>query len=460
VESTAQVVSGNAGWKLPKCERAVVLSARIVPDGQGDVGRLHVALTGHWENGPNGLAFDITEEHIDSVIAEFNAQATPVQLDYNHASVRGLSAEDGKAAGWIKQLSKVVTAKGAELWADEVEWTDEASRRIKAGEYAFCSPVLLFNQRRRTDGEKVPARLLNVALTNIPFLDGLTPVRLSEVAAADDEDAEAVPAPEGEAPAADAPAEAEAVPAAEPVAEAAPEAEAPEQGTQDGDKPAAGDEAPAAVSLVDDLARLVGVDSATVIDLMRRHADGFVKAIGETLDRERQAASNQGAAISMSEQAPNDADLRVKEIEAKRNEARVLELSQRLEAVERENVARAEAEANRAKAALEARVDADIASGRVPDAERADAIFVLSQRPEAYDRLYAKRPSLTETQASTESPVDPKTVALSALDQETRLAAIACMGIVNGVTGKKLSEREAIERAVTNIATFKARKAG
>ena len=74
---------------------------------------------------------------------------------------------EAPAAGWIKTLVN----KGADgIWA-VIEWTDRAKQYIANREYRYVSPVFL---KRISDNRVI--RLINVALTNQPNIDGMVPL--------------------------------------------------------------------------------------------------------------------------------------------------------------------------------------------------------------------------------------------------------------------------------------------
>lgn len=469
------MLSGKRWASLPSSKRAVALSSRIdretiLGNGQEPTGQFQVVLTGEWEGHPEG-PFDFTEEHIDAMVALFEQQKTPIFVDYNHASIpdgRKPTAEEGKAAGWIHRLTKRLTDTGAELWAEAVEWTEEAAKKIGAGEYAFCSPVVLFGAKDRVTAERHLARLFNVALTNVPFLDGMAPVRLSETAPPKPEDEdETVTDPE--APVVDETADTE--PPAEEVEEVGEplEGEEPEEGTQEGEEPT-GDDTSASAALIDDLAKQCGgIDVATVVDVLRRHSDAFVRAINETLDRERAQKAQQATVVSMAED--KDKEARLAAIEARKKDELLVKMSERLEALDKkltEREQRDEAERKAlADAAVSEKVDGLIKTGFVLAEERDDALFMFSTAPERAARVYAvKRVPLGETQAGAEGAAaqvdaDKKLTLSDVPDDGTRQAAKTILAMTHiGEGGKtvKLSEDEACRKAIAQVA--KMRKAG
>jgi phage I-like protein len=108
--------------------------------------------------------FTLDDESARAVIAAFEAQKNDMVIDYEHQTLMGVQAP---AAGWIKKLIN----KGAEgVWA-AVEWTERAREYLKNKEYRYVSPVFL---KRITDNKVV--RLINVALTNEPNIDGMVPL--------------------------------------------------------------------------------------------------------------------------------------------------------------------------------------------------------------------------------------------------------------------------------------------
>jgi phage I-like protein len=125
-------------------------------------------------------SFLVDEESARETIAAFTGHRTDLPVDYEHQTLGGAySSPSGQApaAGWIKTLSLVSPeeAEGdaeaeAGLWA-EVEWTEEARKRLQQRQYRYLSPVALV---RRSDRRLVG--LHSVALTNKPAIVGMRPV--------------------------------------------------------------------------------------------------------------------------------------------------------------------------------------------------------------------------------------------------------------------------------------------
>lgn len=108
--------------------------------------------------------FAVDDESVTAVINAFDTQKNQMVIDYEHQTLMGTEAP---AAGWIAKLIN----KGKEgIWA-AVEWTDRAKQYLINKEYKYVSPVLL---TRKSDNKVI--RLINVALTNQPNIDGMVPL--------------------------------------------------------------------------------------------------------------------------------------------------------------------------------------------------------------------------------------------------------------------------------------------
>ncbi|MDR3322904.1 MAG: phage protease [Zoogloeaceae bacterium] len=114
----------------------------------------------------DAAAYVLEESQAAQLIAAHTAQKNPLMVDYEHQAV--LAKQNGKpapAAGWVHSLE---WRPGKGLFATGVKWTQAAKTAILADEYRYISPV--FRYDRKTGAI---ASLFNVALTNIPALDGM-----------------------------------------------------------------------------------------------------------------------------------------------------------------------------------------------------------------------------------------------------------------------------------------------
>lgn len=123
--------------------------------------------------------FSITELMLSQMVDNFDANQ-PVPADYDHISTTPVDRRPpdptaGRAAGWIYGLEK----RAKQLWA-LVDWTEEAAEHIKKKHYRYISPVI-DQEYVPVEGEtkSVGAKLLGMAITNHPFLLGMSPLALS-----------------------------------------------------------------------------------------------------------------------------------------------------------------------------------------------------------------------------------------------------------------------------------------
>lgn len=381
-----------------------------VPFGLKNIGELHIAMEGSWEGHPQG-GFKFTSDVFDEMIANFEEQKNPLPVDYEHGAFPepGQRA-DTRAAGWIQRLEKRQGEAGYDLWAI-VEWTDVAAEMIRAGEYKFCSPAFSMKSIDRSSGDERGPELANVALTNLPFLDGQSPIRLSFVCAVSA--AEPAPPPSTQ-------------PAAPPSTEQAPPL-APQQAEQD--QARAMNEMLAA--FIDAVAATADVDRAAVVAALSEMdiADVIAGRVREHLDvdgmpQEKDMTTKE----EKKPEAPkSDDDKRADEIEARANANANTILLSRVEAIEAETAKiKAEREAEKT-AAINARIGGMVGDGALLEPEREDATWMLSNQPDRFERIYGSRKGAAKpvpigvSQAGDEK-IDPETVQLSDLSNGDRVA--------------------------------------
>ena len=113
-------------------------------------------------------AWILDETAVRGIIADIEARASPVVIDYEHQlMIAKKKGGPAPASGWFKRLE---WRPGVGLFATDVEWTARAKSMIEAGEYRFISPVFNTDKRGRI------TKLFHAALTNDPAIDGMDPV--------------------------------------------------------------------------------------------------------------------------------------------------------------------------------------------------------------------------------------------------------------------------------------------
>jgi len=147
------------------------LSATLPDDRTTD---MQIAYEGVWLGHHSGQPVVFSEAMFDSWIAEFDRAGRKLLVDYEHQTEHAhRNGQPNPKAGRIQKLFKRMGAKGAELWGS-VTFTDRAASYIRSDEYDSCSLVIKPVVDRRT-GKNLGYQLTSVALTNDPFLDGLSP---------------------------------------------------------------------------------------------------------------------------------------------------------------------------------------------------------------------------------------------------------------------------------------------
>jgi phage I-like protein len=154
---------------------AVALAS--VQMGEGLV-RIPLAKLGTWWKGKQ--RFSITRKDFADLIQHFRAKPNgEVVVDYDHATEFAAgSGEAVPAAGWLKSIEDAPDADGVLYGA--VEFTDKARGMVQAREYKYISPVIAWGTRDNQTGEPRGAVLRSVALTNMPVLDSMPAIALSE----------------------------------------------------------------------------------------------------------------------------------------------------------------------------------------------------------------------------------------------------------------------------------------
>ena len=156
--------------------RTLALRAKVGISGKDPetrTGWIDIAGPGEWKGHPNG-PFTLDVDKFASCIAAFDAQANPIVVDYDHASL-AVNADGGApAAGWVQKLEM----RGERLWG-LVEWCADAAQAIRLGKFRYCSGVFVFDEPDRQSGRDTVCAIDSVALTNRPFLDGQTPIALT-----------------------------------------------------------------------------------------------------------------------------------------------------------------------------------------------------------------------------------------------------------------------------------------
>jgi len=122
------------------------------------------------------------------VMAAYKRRGNPLVFDYEHESMlaadaRGGSAMKGVAATKHAELEVRNDERGQpELWATNIEWTDEAKRQIESGERRQISPWCAFDKSTREVTEIINCALCREGATHFgTLLASRTPGRAGTV---------------------------------------------------------------------------------------------------------------------------------------------------------------------------------------------------------------------------------------------------------------------------------------
>lgn len=173
--SAARAFPGQAGFyflgELPPVVRLAAGPSPLVPGPW-----FQVAKTGTFFSPVYGK-ISITADDLTTMYQNFKTKTplapTRLPLDYDHLSDEPQKPEDGKAAGWVRDLQ--VRDNGNTLWCMP-DWTRRAAELINNREYAFVSPFFVTDYMDKVSGQKIGPTLKAIAITNRPFLEGMQPL--------------------------------------------------------------------------------------------------------------------------------------------------------------------------------------------------------------------------------------------------------------------------------------------
>ena len=139
--------------------------------------RIPLAKLGRWFKG--ALKFAITRADLAAVVANFGKRKADVVIDYDHGTEYSAgSGQPVPAAGWLKQIEPEPDGQGV-LWG-LAEFTEKARAMLAAREYKYISPVINWGARDKLTGEQQGATITSVALTNVPVLEEMPAIALSD----------------------------------------------------------------------------------------------------------------------------------------------------------------------------------------------------------------------------------------------------------------------------------------
>lgn len=148
----------------------LVSNAKFEPPADGWV---QVLTIGEFPNAEAGIVQVCDDAAFDAIAKDFTEQSRAenwpgMLVDYDHFSHQ--KDKPSGAAGWADAVER----RGDGLWA-HVRFTESGDKAVRGGEYRLLSPVL--SGFVEVEGaRKRPSKLIRLALTNDPNIQGMQPV--------------------------------------------------------------------------------------------------------------------------------------------------------------------------------------------------------------------------------------------------------------------------------------------
>lgn len=118
-----------------------------------------------WHFGANTTrnGYDVVFDSVSAraVMAAYKEHGVDVMIDLEHLSLDDKARNyDPDAVGWCR-----LEMRGADLWAVDVRWTPDGTRRLSEKTQRYISPAFMLDEQNR------PTRLVNIALCAMPATD-------------------------------------------------------------------------------------------------------------------------------------------------------------------------------------------------------------------------------------------------------------------------------------------------
>lgn len=150
--------------------------SEIALNDDGSAREVQILKVGDYEHPLYGR-FKITTEVLRKFKENFDRKVRKIDLAFNYE--HGESKAHGtKAAGWIKNL--LVKNNDSELWA-EPDWTQSGLQHVSEKEYRYTSAEFLPKYKEEGSNKVHDWVLIGAALTNKPFIKGMTAIAASEL---------------------------------------------------------------------------------------------------------------------------------------------------------------------------------------------------------------------------------------------------------------------------------------
>ncbi len=121
-----------------------------------------------WRAGvnPTRNGYDVVFDDVaaTAVMASYAEHGVDIMIDLEHLSLDDKARNyDPDAVGWCR-----LAMRGADLWAVDVRWTPDGTRRLTEKTQRYISPAFMLDEQNR------PTRLVNIALCAMPATDRIS----------------------------------------------------------------------------------------------------------------------------------------------------------------------------------------------------------------------------------------------------------------------------------------------
>lgn len=140
---------------------------------EGDKTWVHLVRYGTIDHPVFG-EINMSKEKVSNFVKNFRKNVRGIMLDIDYSHKHDQSKGD-KAAGWIISLDQ----RKDGLWG-QISWTGEALKEVKDGAWKYMS-IEFADDWCNAQGSCYEDVLMGAALTNRPFMKGLSPINFAEL---------------------------------------------------------------------------------------------------------------------------------------------------------------------------------------------------------------------------------------------------------------------------------------
>lgn len=164
-------------------EPHVIVLSSLAPSEPANGQDVEIIYAGTFHLGSRGV-LELTPEMLEQMVANFQRLDGPdrVQINCNHAP-GSPNVMEARAVGWMVDVFAKEDAETGRLsLMGKPRWCEDVAEMIAEEQFKYLSAEIDFHSIDTLTGEDVGCRLVGVALTNIPAIPELAPIRLTACA--------------------------------------------------------------------------------------------------------------------------------------------------------------------------------------------------------------------------------------------------------------------------------------